>query len=426
MIKSKGQVLGTMEVVSLASRQFTSEEIRLLSSIGHQIGVAIENARLYKEAQSSAVQLASLFEIGQSLTSSLDVDRTLRLIVEQAAKLLEGDICTLFLYDRDTDELLGQVRYGASDEGLRGARVPLSHSQPAAEAKATLKPVVMEDASQDHRIPGEALEELNIKSSVIVPLVAESQFLGVIFLDWTKAPRRFTANEIKLAQSFASQAAIALENAQLYANSEELAINKERNRVAREIRDDLTQRLASLLMRIDLYLELIDEEPEEAKRELHEMGGAVQDSIQEARRSVFALRPLALEQLGFRRALSTYTDDFVLVHEISVHLSLPEERVRLPARMEYTLFRIVQEALNNVRWHAQADTVWIDLGLRSPDRIWLEIRDDGRGFEPGKRASDIPGDDGRGLGLLHMRERVEAMRGSFRMETGPTVARRSR
>jgi signal transduction histidine kinase len=420
-LKSKSRVLGTMEVLRLDSHQFTSEEIQLLISISHQIGVTIENARLYKEAQNSAAQSASLFEISQSLISSLDLDRILRLIVEQAAKLLEGDICTLFLYDRDTDELLGQVRYGASDEGLRGARVPLSHSQPAVEAKATLKPVVMEDASRDHRIPGETVEELSIKSSVIVPLVAESQFLGVIFLDWTKAPRRFTANEIKLAQSFASQAAIALENAQLYAHSEELAINKERNRVAREIHDDLTQRLASLLMRIDLCLELIDEEPEEAKRELDEMGGAVQDSIQEARRSVFALRPLALEQLGFRRALSTYTDDFAHQNEISVHLSLPEEGVRLPARMEYTLFRIVQEALNNVRWHAQADTVWIDLGLRSPDRIWLEIRDDGRGFEPGKRVSDIPGDDGRGLGLLHMRERVEAMRGSFRMETGPTV-----
>jgi GAF domain-containing protein len=147
--------------------------------------VTIENARLYKEAQNSALQSASLFEISQSLISSLDLDRISRLIVEQAAKLLEGDICTLFLYDRDTDELLGQVRYGASDEGLRGARVPLSHSQPAAEAKATLKPVVMEDASQDHRVPGETVEELSIKSSVIVPLVAESQFLGVIFLDWT-------------------------------------------------------------------------------------------------------------------------------------------------------------------------------------------------------------------------------------------------
>ena len=420
-LRSKSRVLGTMEVLRLDSHQFTSEEIQLLISISHQIGVTIENARLYKEAQNSAAQSASLFEISQSLISSLDLDRILRLIVEQAAKLLEGDICTLFLYDRDTDELLGQVRYGASDEGLRGARVPLSHSQPAAEAKATLKPVVMEDASQDHRVSADIAREWGIKSSVIVPLVAESQFMGVIFLDWTKAPRRFTANEIKLAQSFASQAAIALENAQLYAHSEELAINKERNRVAREIHDDLTQRLASLLMRIDLCLELIDEEPEEAKRELDEMGGAVQDSIQEARRSVFALRPLALEQLGFRRALSTYTDDFAHQNEISIHLSLPEEGVRLPARMEYTLFRIVQEALNNVRWHAQADTVWIDLGLRSPDRIWLEIRDDGRGFEPGKRVSDIPWDDGRGLGLLHMRERVEAMRGSFRMETGPTV-----
>ncbi|MBC8248390.1 MAG: GAF domain-containing protein [Anaerolineales bacterium] len=420
-LKSKGRVLGTMEVLRLDSRQFTSEEIQLLISISHQIGVAIENARLYKEARNNATQSISLFEIGQSLTSSLDLDRTLRLIVEQAAKLLAGDICTLFLYDRDADELLGQVRYGASDGGLRGVRVPLSHSQTAVEAKATLKPVVVEDTSQDHRVSADIAREWGIKSSLTVPLVAESQFLGVIFLDWTKAPRRFTANEIKLAQGFASQAAIALENAQLYAHSEELAISKERNRVAREIHDDLTQRLASLLMRIDLCLELIDEEPEEAKRELDKMGTALQDSIQEARRSIFALRPLALEQLGFRRALRTCVDDFVHQNEISVHLSLPEEGVRLPARMEYALFRIVQEALANVRWHAQADTVWIDLGLRPPDRIWLEIRDNGCGFDMAKRVSDIPGDDGKGLGLLHMRERVEAMRGSFRMETEPTV-----
>ncbi|MFQ5853357.1 MAG: GAF domain-containing protein, partial [Candidatus Binatia bacterium] len=420
-LKSKRRVLGTMEVVSPDPHQFTSEEIQLLTSIGYQIGVAVENATLYKEAQDSAAQLASLFEIGRSLASSLDLDRTLSLIVEQAAKLLGTDICSLFLYDQDTDELLGQVRYGASDEDLRGGRVPFSHRQTAAEAKATLKPVVVEDASRDHRIPDEMVEKLGIKSSLAVPLVAENQFLGVIFLDETKAPRSFTASEIELAQSFASQAAVALENAQLYAHSEELAIGKERNRIAREIHDDLTQRLASLLMRVDLCLELTGEEPEEAKRELDKIGVALQDSIQAARRLVFALRPLALEQLGFRRALRTYMDDFAHQNGISVHLSLPEEGVRLSARVEYTLFRIVQEALNNVRSHAQADTVWIDLALRPPDRIRLGIRDNGRGFELAERASDIPGYDSRGMGLLHMRERVEAMRGNFRMATVPTA-----
>ena len=140
-LKSKGRVLGTMEVLRLDSRQFTSEEIQLLISISHQIGVTIENARLYKEAQNSALQSASLFEISQSLISSLDLDRILRLIVEQAARLLEGDICTLFLYDRDTDELLGQVRYGASEEHLQEARIALSHHQIAASVSSWLADV---------------------------------------------------------------------------------------------------------------------------------------------------------------------------------------------------------------------------------------------------------------------------------------------
>jgi signal transduction histidine kinase len=87
--------------------------------------------------------------------------------------------------------------------------------------------------------------------------------------------------------------------------------------------------------------------------------------------------------------------------------------------VEYTLFRIVQEALNNVRLHAQAYTVWIDLGLRPPEGIWLEIRDDGCGFELAK-GSEMPRDDGRGMGLLHMRERLEAIGGSLCMETVPT------
>ena len=236
----------------------------------------------------------------------------------------------------------------------------------------------------------------------------------------TEAPRHFTVHEIELAQGFASQAAIALQNAQLYAQSEELAISSERNRVAREIHDDLIQRLASLLMRVDLCLELVDEEPEETKRELDKLAVGLQDSIEATRRSIFALRPLALEQLGFRRALCSYVDDFAQRNDISLHVSLPEEKGRLPAKMEYTLFRVVQEALNNVRWHAQADTVWIDLALRSPGGIWLEIRDNGRGFDPEREKFDILGEDSRGLGLLHMRERVEAMRGSFRIEAVPT------
>ncbi|GEM_PF-1204428 len=419
-LQSKEQVLGTMQVVSIAPHQFTSEEIRLLTSVGQQVGVAIENARLYRKAQLSAAQSASLFEISQSLISSLDMDRTLRLIVRHAATLLGTDICRLFLYDPDTDELLGQMICGVSDEDSSRARVPLSQIRTAVEAKTTLQPVVVQDTSQDHRMPDDIVEKWGIKSSLTIPLVAEGRFLGIIFLSETGAHRRFTASEIELTQNFASQAAIALQNAQLFAQAEQLAMLKERNRMASEIHDSLAQNLASLLMKIDFCLGLIDSDPQATKVTLVKLKAFVRGNIADIRYSIFALRHPGLEELGFLPALRKYAQAFGEQTGVPVDLSIVAEEVesQLPPVHEYALFRIIQEALNNVKRHARAKNVWIVLDLSAPDAASLTVSDDGLGFD--QAVQEIASLTWLGgFGLAGMKERAKTLGGRLVVESEP-------
>ena len=420
-LRSKEQVLGTINISSPTPLQLTSQDIRLITSIGYQVGMAIENAILYQEAQSSASQLASLFEIGQSLTSSfLDLDRTLRLIVRHAVELLGVDLCRLFLYDPATDELLGQAIHGVSDEDSSRTRVPLSRVGTAVEAQATLQPVAVEDTSQNHRIPDDIVEKWGIKSSLTVPLVAGGRFMGVIFLSETEAPRRFTASEIKLARSFASQAALAIQNGQLYARSEELAIVKERNRIACEIHDSLAQNLASLLMKTDFCLGLIDSDPQAAKEILAKVKSLVRQNIGDIRRSIFALQRPELQKPGFVPALREYAQQFEEQNALLLHLSIVGEEVQaqLSPAHEYALFRILQEALTNVRRHARADNVWIALALSPLDGISLTVKDDGLGFD--RRVQETASSTWvGGFGLTGMKDRAKAVGGKLVIESEP-------
>jgi len=198
----------------------------------------------------------------------------------------------------------------------------------------------------------------------------------------------------------------------------ELAAEEERDRIAREMHDGLAQDLAALLLGVQRSLKLFDTDPLEVKEKLIRMEAALQDQIEELRRLILALRPLDLEELGFSSALHKLVDTSGAGSTLTIHLSGVEHMPRLGRELEFALFRVVQESLNNVRNHAQADSVWIDLALGLPDILSLTIRDNGRGFNFGEAMTEA---SSRGrLGLLHMRERVEALGGKLAVETAPT------
>lgn len=200
--------------------------------------------------------------------------------------------------------------------------------------------------------------------------------------------------------------------------SEEEAIAEERQRIAREIHDGLAQDLAAVRLQVRRWQALVESDPVEAKMELEELHRLLGEKIREVRRAIFALRPVALDDLGFWGALPRFLEEFGEQNQLHVSLSVKgvegEDRPALPTHLELVLFRILQEALNNVAKHAQARTVWVDLDL--PDGIVLRIRDDGVGFDPAILLEKYR----RGhLGLRQMWERVQALGGTMEVRSQP-------
>lgn len=196
--------------------------------------------------------------------------------------------------------------------------------------------------------------------------------------------------------------------------SEEEAIAEERRRMAREIHDGLAQNLASLRLRARLWYNLIDEHPEQMHDEVEAMRDFLSEQIQEVRRSIFALRPVALDELGFFPALRQFVVDFGEQNQLRIDLRILGAEDRLPSYLEPVLFRVIQEALNNVSRHAEAATVWIDLDLRKADSLALAVRDDGQGFDTAILDQSIRLGH---LGLTQMRERAEELGGTLQVQS---------
>ncbi len=198
--------------------------------------------------------------------------------------------------------------------------------------------------------------------------------------------------------------------------SEEEAIAEERRRIAHEIHDGLAQNLAALRFRVRQWHNLVDTDPAQMHVELAELREVLSDSIIEVRRSIFALRPVALEKRGFFSALHQFATDFGKYYEVRVNLDTSGLQVRLPEFLELALIRVVQEALNNVGKHAQASAVWITLALEATHTVALTIRDDGRGFD--LASLDQAAQYGH-LGLKQMRERIEQVSGTLSIQSQP-------
>jgi PAS domain S-box-containing protein len=198
--------------------------------------------------------------------------------------------------------------------------------------------------------------------------------------------------------------------------SEGEAIAEERRRIAREIHDGLAQNLAGLRFEVGRWHKLVDEDPAQMHTELDSLQELLSQNIREVRRSIFALRPVALDEMGFYPTLQQFIGEFGEQNQLYVDLHVAGPQERLPAFLEPVLFRIIQEALNNVGKHAQASGVWIELNLESPEAVALRVRDDGVGFDPAILDQLFQ----RGhLGLKQMRERVENLKGAFDLHSQP-------
>ena len=337
----------------------------------------------------------------------------------EAAKARTRDFLTLF----EVDEAMGAE---ANLEKLLGGLLSKIIAWAGAEAGAVylldadgiLHPWAeanMPEAQQSFA-PSERWQEAKRSPTFIEPnLLAiplyDKDPVGVLVL---RGSARHLKEEMPFLRLLARQVALAVRNAQAYLRAEELAINEERNRIAREIHDGIAQALAFMALKLDLATRLLDRDPARAKQEIGTVKETLRGQIREVRRSIFALRPIDLERYGLVRSIERYAGAFAEQVGLGIELELADD-VQLTPASEVVLFRVLQEALNNVAKHAQAREVSVRLVAMGEQGARLTVCDDGIGFNPARTVPEGLG----GFGMAQMRERVEARGGRFRVESAP-------
>lgn len=388
---------------------FDAEDEELVTLLAAQAAVAIENARLYETATAWSRQLESLNEIGNALLTELDLGKLLDLVAARLGELIDARLVVIFL--PIGDQLRVEAVAGNAD--LRGTVVPrlASKTGRVLERQRSERVDSTFDDPESHQ---ESARLFEATTALYVPLIAGDEAIGVITAHDKIGPDpRFSDGDLRLAEQFATRAAIAVELSRRVArDSLRRAVagqELERRRLARELHDETGQALTSILLGLKAVEEAGSEQRmREAAGELREL---VVATLQDVRRLAVQLRPKALDDFGLVPALEHLAHTFTEATGIAVQLEAQLGADRLPAETETTLYRIVQESLTNIVKHAQARNVSILL-VRRDHNATAVIEDDGRGFT-------AEGEHAGGVGLLGMRERVALLDGRLTVESSP-------
>lgn len=364
------------------------------------------------EAVSSRVRdLVTLFEVDRSVRAEGNLERLLETLLDHMMARVAAQAGGVYLAD---DEGLLHLR---AAHGLDAA--PPTRSLRSGEGLAGLvarsrEARILRSVSESDRQSGSPFLQ-QAQSAVALPLLAEDTTLGVVVLAHGD-PDHFEESALPFLGLLAGQVSLTVRNARAYLHSEEFAIAEERARIAREIHDGIAQSLAFSALKLDLVERLMERDQEKARGELELVRSTIRETIKEVRRSIFALRPVELERHGFMETLRRYLTDFGQQNEVRIELEEQELPV-LSTKSEGVLFRIFQEAMNNIAKHAGARNVAVTAGRTGEGQAFIEVADDGRGFDP-RNVEDRVSSAG-GLGLRQMRERVEARGGNFSIRSEP-------
>ena len=251
-----------------------------------------------------------------------------------------------------------------------------------------------------------------MRSFLGVPIVFKGDVIGAFYLTDKVGGPEFGPEDEELVGVLAAHAAVLMEHARLYEESRELSVLGERNRLARELHDALTQTLFSLRLTVEAAASLLPSEPERAAGELATARRLLEATFAELRELVFELRPPALGADGLAATVAKHLDVVGRAHGLRVSTAASGDE-RLAPAVQREVFRIVQEAVANAVRHAQASHLEVSLSFEG-DGVAATVRDDGVGFDPSARAIRS-----RHLGLTSMRERAAALGGALAVESAP-------
>ncbi|MBL8056687.1 MAG: PAS domain-containing protein [Anaerolineales bacterium] len=365
-------------------------------------------------------QLTSLLQVARNVSSTLELEPLLSLILDELQQVVDYRLASLYVLAEDEATLVLLQERGGRDQV--GERANLRDYPETREMLRRGEPLLVADVSADtpaavqwraavaaHPQPGKFAD---IASWLGLPLRARERSLGVLNLAHDQ-PNYYTPERTRLALALADQAAVAIENARLYERGRDLAALEERQKLARELHDSVSQALYGIALGARTARTLLDRGASSAEAladPLDYVLSLAEAGLAEMRALIFELRPESLKTEGLVAALTKQTDSLRIRHRLEVRTAFGPEPA-LPLEAKEALYRVAQEAMHNIGKHARAARV--DVRLESAgDCAILRVNDDGVGFNP---EADFPGH----LGLRSMRERAERLGGRLSLDSAP-------
>ena len=367
-----------------------------------------------KRERQRAEQLRTINEVGRKISSVVNLDELLPYVGNLLRETFHYYNVNIFLLEPSSGKLALKALCLSGQKGVIPVGVPLEVDEESIVGWVAQagEPILANDVSEDPRYRSvEALRET--KSELAVPVKIGNKVLGVLDIESTEVDA-FNEADLYTAQTLADQLAVAIDNARLYEETRQIAVMEERNRMAREIHDTLAQGFSGIILQLEAAEQALGSDASATERHLNQARSLARKSLSEARRSVWNLRPQALEQLPLVDAVKQEVDKFSQSVGVSAKFSVGGVRRELPPELETGLLRICQESLANIRRHAKATEVEVNL-IFDESVVELSIRDNGVGFKS-RAASDDEKKRGA-FGLIGMRERARGLGGTFEVQS---------
>jgi signal transduction histidine kinase len=397
---------------------FTQEDEDTIVLLAEFAGVAIDHARRYSRLDAQHAELKrtvdaldATMQIARALGGETDLDLILGLVAKRGRALVSAR--ALVIEREHAGEMVVVAGAGELPAGLVGERVDLKDSLAGAALRIS-QSLRLEDQPNRARFERHGLGRLGVRADagLVVPLIFRGRGYGVLIaVDRLEAGPSFSTQDQRLLEAFAASAATAIATAVMVDDERRrqrlAAAEQERAHWARELHDETLQNLAAL--RLGLAAQLRDSKPDGVIETVRDAVAQLEQEIQTLRALVTDLRPAALDDLGAQAAIEDLAERARSRGlDVDLVIDLAYEQGRKPDRhvseVETTVYRIVQEALNNATKHGGARRAQVEV-VEDDATVRIIVRDDGSGFDPAAHTD--------GFGLLGMRERVELLRGTL-------------
>ena len=381
-----------------------------------------ESRLLMEQAQERAEEIAAVnlrtttvADVAAQVTSILSLDELLPYVTNLMCDAFGYQTVYIFLVEANSQELLLRTRAGG-----QGQPIPDEYRLPVGEGISGWvaqhgEAVLANDVSADPRYMPVSWNET--KAYLAVPIRSADRVVGVIGIEQNEVDA-FDETDQFTAQTLADCLGVAIDNAHLFEQAGDVAVLQERNRMAREIHDTLAQGFTGIVLQLEAADQAMEDGAEQpvVSRHLDRARDLARDSLNEARRSVWNLLPRALDGRALDDALAQEVGQFAALGREVASFSLTGVQRSLPTDVGAALLRICQESLTNVRKHAEATAVTVELEFREADVV-LRVADDGKGFELAGARQEARSRGG-GLGIAGMEQRTGQLDGALTVRSG--------